>query len=211
MAVENALAWMNACHDKNQIRFIFGVNSYDHCAKILHRKDMFGSKIQVQVESNARVGVCDTVTKMSRHADGDIVVLSSDDFIAPVGWDSHLYLQFVNFDGALIVNDGYKIGTNIIPLPVVSKSFLKKLNGIMYHPAYYHYYSDQELFDVVTSLGEFKDLRGSGSPQFNHIHWSFRGGRKKDEFDVRNNTRWGEDKRMYEKRKTLSVKEKLKL
>jgi hypothetical protein len=81
----------------------------------------------------------------------------------------------------------------------------------LYSPWYHHYFSDQELHDIVVELKLVKDLRGTPSPAFRHLHWSFQG-RKKDEFDVRNDKHfWADDYATYHKRKSLSVEEKIKL
>ncbi len=171
----------------------------------------------VVITDPKQTGVTFTATKMTTHPvidtlrNDDIVVLASDDFSAPKGWDLHLVEQYKgDFNGALIVNDGYKKGTNIVPLPVVSVGFLRRLNNIVYHPAYHHFYSDQEFFDIVTEIGQVKDLRGTDAPVFNHKHWSF-SGRDRDEFDDRNTRHWDADKALYEKRRNLTLAEKLTL
>ena len=51
------------------------------------------------------------------------------------------------FDGTIIFNDGnpdrYKA---IITIPILTGRLLKKLNGIVYHPAYKHNWADQEFY-----------------------------------------------------------------
>ncbi len=128
-------------------------------------------------------------TRLSRYAkvylNRDIFVLASDDFDVQQGWDDHLIEQFDGFDGALIVKDGYKPKTNIIPIPIMHRKMMERLNWIIYHPAYRHFFSDQELYYIVQELGNVKELRGTDTHLFSHKHWTF-GGRQKDEFDIRN-------------------------
>lgn len=221
VAYANAQRWMAAATNKAQVVFWFGVNTEADFAALAHAEihtGMLDSRYsRMSLFKNARQGVTDTVTKMTRQAyhslvnNKDIFVLASDDFSAPPGWDEHLQNQFgYEWDGALIINDGYKPETNIIPMPVVSGAVLKRLNGILYHPAYHHFYSDEELFYVATELKLVKNLRGGDAPKFEHKHWSF-SGRRKDGFDERNQIKWDHDKAVYLKRKALSVEEKLKL
>ena len=213
VAIENATDWDKKSVGKDAV-FVFGTNSKQDTDALFEGRF---ERAEFYTFPCARPGVCETVTRMIKHElnefeinDDSIVVLASDDFEAPDHWNAHLIEQFKDFDGALIVEDGYKVDTNIIPLPVVSGAFLKKLNGIIYHPDYYHFFSDQEFFELVTEMKAVKNLRGTGALKFSHKHWSF-GGRKKDAFDLRNNIRWREDKATYERRQKLSIEEKLKL
>lgn len=220
-AYANAKKWMASATTPRQVEFWFGVNSDADKAALMQAEintGMLDSRYsQCYLYKNARQGVTYTATKMSRLAatkikDEDILVLASDDFTAPPGWDEHLRNQYAYaWDGALIVHDGYKPETNIIPMPVVSGSVLRLLNGILYHPAYHHFYSDEELYYVATELKRVKNLRGTDAPKFEHKHWSFNGARQKDQFDARNQTKWDHDKAVYLSRKALPVEEKLKL
>lgn len=175
--------------------------------------------VEVSVHENCRQGITHTATLMTRHLikdsncnDGDIVILASDDFTCEKGWDEHVRNQFsFSWDGVLIVRDGYKFDVNIVPIPVLSAKCLRRLGGVIYSPHYFHFYSDEELYYIAMELGIVKNLRNTDAPLFAHKHWSFNGARQKDKFDERNNTKWNEDKATYDRRKTLSVEEKLKL
>ncbi len=204
IALTAANGWLSNAADPKNVEIFFGVNKPEHVEVLGHHAYLFES---------ARPGVTATATCLTRLFGGsrnDIIVLASDDFTCEKGWDAHLESEFSTFDGALIVNDGYKVGTNIIPIPVVCGSFLDRLNGILYHPTYNHFFSDEELFYVVQEIRNVKDLRGTKSPLFAHKHWSF-GGRKKDEFDHRNNKWWDEDKKTFEARKGFPLEKKLEL
>ena len=206
--------------DGDDFEIKFGVNDEAHF-DILTGCDTgcaFDFKFSVHLELDARPGITHTATRMSVSASGEyagIYILASDDFEAPKGWDTHLKEQFKDFDGALICNDGYKPGTNIIPIPIMGAGMMKSLRGIIYHPEYHHFFSDQELFDVVNELNPknhcVRDLRATKASQFRHRHWSFSGGRKKDNFDLRNNGWWKEDEETYKRRLGLSVEEKLRI
>ncbi len=218
VALNRAKEWRDRCADQSQVHFWFGVNvaSYeDGCAVDFAFKGKAGYSV-----FDAGPGVTDTATQMTQElidpfnedhvSDKEVVVLASDDFEVPQGWDAHLVEQFKDFDGALIVNDGYKRGVNIIPLPIVSGACLRKLNGVVYNPAFHHFFSDQEMHDICQELKIVKDLRGSDAPAFSHKHWSF-GGRDRDVHDMRNTEWWTEDKKTYDLRKDWPVSEKLKL
>ena len=77
----------------------------------------------------------------------DIIIIGADDFDCPKHWDSILHDCFKKYDGSIIFNDGnpdrFKA---IVTIPVLTGRLLKKMNGIVYHPAYMHNWADQEYF-----------------------------------------------------------------
>ncbi len=212
VAMENALKWKAAAAEPSSVAFYFGINDARQLSLFIDGPVL----PRVRVYEGARQGVTHTATEMSQWIsksdtpDDHIVVLASDDFDVPYHWDKHLREEFNSWNGALIVDDGYKVDTNIIPLPVLSMDCLRRLNGIIYNPAYNHFYSDEEFFYICEELQIARNLRGTGAPKFKHAHWSFNG-RKKDEFDLRNNAKWDEDQKTYKARKSLPIAEKLKL
>lgn len=230
VAAQGYMAWLHKATDPNSVKFHLLVNTQQegqelHACETESKLSGLTVAHEVVVIPSTRQGVTFTATRMLRmmlnntwqnyegrpYEDQDIFVLASDDFTCEPGWDEHLRNQYnFSWNGVLIVNDCYPVSTNIIPMPVVSGSVLRRLNGILYNPAFFHFYSDEELFYIATELKLIKNLRGTPSPEFKHLHWTF-GGRKKDSFDERNNARWDADKKMYEARKALPVEEKLKL
>lgn len=211
VAVKRATEWV--LRSSTPTEFHFGVNTIEH-ADLLDKQSGNFNRSTVTIP-DVPTGVTATAIELTEASmqymtDGDAVVLASDDFEAHAGWDKTVAEECARHPGPIIFNDAYAHGTNIIPIPVVSFELLKKLNGILYHPAYHHFFSDQELFDVFMGMGNVKNLRGVGPVTFTHKHWSF-GGRDRDEFDVRNTQKWDQDKATYEKRKSLPLAEKLKL
>lgn len=212
-ALARAKEWESRAVGACRVAFVFGANddisSYpgELCQPI-------GRAIARVAPTGTVKGVTHSATILSRSArlanDNDIVVLASDDYEAPQAWDQHLVDQLDDHDGSVIVNDGYKSETNIIPIPVMSGATLRRLNGIIYHPAYHHMFCDQELYDIVAGMGAYKNLRGTAAPIFHHRHWTFNG-RDRDHHDMRNTEWWNEDKATYERRRTLPLAEKLKL
>ncbi len=204
VALTAANGWLSNATNPKNVEIFFGVNKPEHVDVLGHHAYLFES---------ARPGVTATATCLTRLFGGsrnDIIVLASDDFTCEKGWDEHLESEFKDFDGALIVNSTYAPKTNILEIPVVSGSFLDRLNGILYSPIYHHFFSDQELFDIVMEIGNVKNLRGTSAPKFKHLHWSFQG-RKRDEFDIRNNGWEKEDRATYELRKNWPLEKKLEL
>ncbi len=217
IAVERAAQWRERCDCSDKVSFWFGINKPEQIDEMKALSEQECGRYSYFV---AKDGVTDTATKMTRALlanpgnckDSDIVILASDDYEVEQGWDTYLMAQFSDFNGMLIANDceHYTPKTNIIPIPICSGAFLKRMNGVLYHPAYSHFFSDEELYSVVMEIGNVRDRRSTGDLRFQHRHWSFQG-RTKDVFDLRNNAWWAKDKATHEARKSLSLEEKLKL
>lgn len=211
VAIAQANKWREAAGADSSSEYFqiqFGINDE------AHRKP-FEDAGESYAWYDVRPGVCATATRMSRAVsamceDSDIIVLASDDFTVPVGWSEYLREQYIGFDGALIVNDGYKIETDIIPLPILSGKLLKRMNGVIYNPVYHHVFSDNELYDIVSEMRLVRNRRDSEAPKFAHKHWIY-GARKKDEFDRRYDTWWAEDEKLFRKRKAWPIEKKILL
>jgi len=147
--------------------------------------------------------------------DNDIIILSSDDFFAPIDWDLYLFDQFNDFAGCLFVNDGYQDPYNLgyrpsITIPIMTFKCLKLLNKAIYHPSYTHMFSDTELYFNVRDLGVLKDNRINDNTLFEHRHFVL-GKRSKDSNDEAYHINWENDHDNFVKRLSLNVLERIKI
>ncbi len=142
-----------------------------------------------------------------RLKDTDLVILASDDFIPPKSWDTWAKKQLRDKCACLVVRDGYQVG-GAVTIPIMTYGCLRRLNHVIYHPEYYHQYSDAELYEVLRSLGMMIKLRGKEHPLFEHKHWA-NGKRKLDEYDNICNKKGGVDEKTYQRRQKLPVEKRL--
>ena len=145
-------------------------------------------------------------------SDKDIVIFASDDFHPMDSWDTALYKEYVNFDGGLQVND--KNGAqakDIVTIPIMAYSTLKKLNHIIYHPVYNHCWSDNELHLNLKEMGLLRDISVT-KPEiyFNHKHF-VNMGREKDKSDEHNMLTNFTGNNIWKIRQTISLEERLKV
>lgn len=138
----------------------------------------------------------------------DIVILASDDFFAPKDWDKWVKEQLDNYNGCLLVNDGYQFG-GCVTIPIMTYECLKRLNHIIYHPVYQHLWSDAELYDNLKHLKMLKDLRKT-SPLFEHRHWA-NGKRKFDPHDTKSHASAHSANQSYDKRMKLGLEARFKM
>lgn len=223
MAAARARLWIERSRnglESANFRIFFGVERGLDTAPL--RSIGFAHATILQVDSPC-TGVCHPVTMMTRGfdiPDDDAVILASDDFEpspaqgAGPTWDEQVLGFFAENQKGCLLDDGYKTGFNIVAIPVLSGKILRRLNGVVYNPAYHHFFSDQELHDILSGMGEICNRRDAGrlaSPLFVHKHYSHGGLRARDQHDHNNDGNWSADKTLYETRKHWTTEDKLKL
>jgi hypothetical protein len=207
--------WLERSSNKDIITHV-AVNSQAD-ANIV--KQVLGKNDEVIIVTSDRKGVCYPSYMLSSRLEAnqnDIVVFASDDFTPPNQWDIYLNSKLNNKQGALFVRDGYQApdSSNMlhpcITIPIMTYGCLEKLNKVIYHPAYYHMFSDCELYLNLKDLGLLIDNRMTDTTIFEHHHWAG-GKRSADQNDQNYNSKWAEDDIMWKKRNLMSVEERLKV
>jgi len=154
------------------------------------------------------VAATNALTQSVKTSPGDILILVSDDFFAPAEWDTWIREQFKGFHGCLLVKDGYQAG-GCVTIPILDHHCFLALNRIIYHPSYFHQYSDAELWHNLKELGMIKNIRKTkGSPIFEHRHW-VNAKRKADKFDNTGNSHGGADTKNYNNRMKMPLAKRL--
>lgn len=145
------------------------------------------------------------------HGD-DIVIFASDDFYPMKDWDSAVIRELSDFNGCLVVND--KLNANqhtIVAIPIMTYDCLVQHGKVIYHPAYGHAFSDQELYDDMVEMKMMKDI-ASIKPEvfFEHRHWtSHNPNRSKDDSDTYQGNKHYEERYMYERRKKFTLADRI--
>jgi len=148
--------------------------------------------------------------------DNDLIIVVSDDFYPPDGWDEHLIGKLKDKCSCYFVNDGYQnpdgdnSGLNkSITMPVMTFSCLKKLNKILYSLDYVHFYSDTELYNNLLALGLLIDDRINDKTIFKHKNWAVGDGRKADKYDSEYNVFMYQDRHTYIRRESMDVNDRI--
>lgn len=222
MAADRAKIWIErscAGMRSSNCHIVFSVEPRDDAGPLRKLRDDFQA-ITVFTSASPYPGVCHSATTLTQRFDvgeKDVVVLASDDFEPSAAteftkrhWDSAIEKFFAENKHGCLLDDGYKSGTNIVSIPIVSGALLKSLGNVLYNPHYHHFYSDQELHDILTEMDEIVDLRDKEVPLFKHLHWSFNG-RTRDLHDSRHQEAWRRDRATYESRKSLPLARKFEL
>jgi len=105
--------------------------------------------------------------RAAERAQGDILVVVSDDFGCPPEWDADLAAIFgERLDLAVLVDDG--LGARIMTLPILGRELYRQL-GYVYHPAYHGQFVDEDLTETARALGVLVEAR---QLLFPHRHFS---------------------------------------
>lgn len=205
--------WMQKANNKENIKTWVAVNWQQH------KDELKDYPVDVQVVNTDKIGVCypsyQLSSKLECEKDSDIVVFASDDFLPPDNWDTYLINKFEGKDGCLFVPDGYQLedSSNMIDpcitIPLMTYGCLRKLNKVIYHPAYNHMFSDNELHLNCKESGMIINGYHDGI-QFLHVHHSS-GLRQTDQADAHYHSKWQVDQQTWNKRKLLTLEERLKV
>ena len=207
--------WIERADRTDNIKTRVAVNWEEH-------KDFIDKNYPVDetmVVKTDKIGVCYPSYQLSSTQecldDSDIIVFASDDFLPPNNWDTYLINKLNGTDGCLFVPDGYQLedSSNMIDpcitIPLMTYGCLKKLNMVIYHPAYNHMFSDNELFLNCKEMGMIINGFHDGI-QFLHVHHSA-GLRATDQADSHYHSKWIVDQDMWNSRKKMTLEERLKI
>ncbi len=212
--------WINRADNPSNIQTYVAVNWKEHADQL---RDYLNKNFLITLNTS-KIGVCypsyqlssGLGTKFGIADDEDIVVFASDDFMAPQGWDTYLIEKLKGKEVGLMVRDGYQLpdSSNMlhpaITIPIMTYGCLKKLNMVIYHPAFNHMFSDCELYNNLKDLNLLYDDRLNDTTTFEHLHYAA-GKRNADDADKAYNNKWKEDELTWNTRKVMSVEERIKI
>ena len=208
--------WMERSTNKDITTHVCINDFFTKEEKAIVRKAI-GETGEILEINQTRFGVCQKAYELSSKLeanDDDIVVFASDDFLPPNDWDNYLINKLKDKQGCLMVRDGYQLpdSSNMlhpcITIPIMTYGCLKQLNKVIYHPAYFHMFSDCELYLNLKDLGLLIDDRLTDATVFEHHHYAA-GKRNPDQNDVNYNVKWIDDDKTWKTRLQMDVKERL--
>lgn len=215
MFKENYSKWVESAKDFSKVDVYVAVNTDEQKEEIL--KDFPNISI-ITIGDN--LGVCKPIYEITKDLEGndcDIVIGFFDDVSCIPNWDVFLLKYYENFSGALLINDGVQVPDEksrliAISMPVMDMATLKKLNKIIFHPEYKHYFADNEVYFNLKELDLLWDIRVEDSTTFQHEHYWIINKRKLDAIDQQIIDNCGNfDRSIYEKRMKLPLEKRLEV
>lgn len=140
----------------------------------------------------------EAINKGALIADGDILIVVSDDTDCPEHWDKILTDAIgQSRDFVMKTDDG--IQKRIITMPIMDRAYFNR-DGYIYNPIYTHSWCDTELTEVAHLR---KRVITRMDIKFPHNHYSVIG-EKPDELYQRNDLTHDRDRPIYQKRKLIN-------
>lgn len=109
--------------------------------------------------------IVDAVNNATKETTGDIIVVMSDDFGCPDGWDQ-IITDAMPLDLPAVIQVKDTIQDSIVTLPILNRMMFEKL-GWVYFPRYFSMFADNDLTESAKVHGELIKL----DVVFEHRHW----------------------------------------
>lgn len=176
MALSTAKKWVGNSYNPNDIEYLLSVD-YDDSSVVdyIHNFSYTGVKFVTGHNSSA----IEAINKAAGVSSGDLIVVVSDDFDCPEGWDT-LLIEALQGKSDFIVKTIDGIQKTLITLPIMDRAYYNRF-GYVYHPSYQHMHSDEEMTMVGFMLGKTITL----PIEFKHNHYSI-GAMQKDAINKKN-------------------------
>lgn len=151
----------------------------------------------VTVRVNVNKGAIEAINRAANIAQGNILIVVSDDTACPVNWGLRLLAAIGDKkDFVLKTDDG--IQRTMVTMPILDMAYLER-DGYIYNPIYDHLFADKEFSDVAYARKRVIKKMGL---KFPHKHYS-RTGQAPDEVHLKNELTYEPGKRIYLERKKI--------
>jgi len=177
-----AQKWLSLAENRANIEYIMCLDESD---PLLHLYESGNPVSQIKRLVKDNKNMIEAANHGAAASTGDILILVSDDFDCPPGWDTWL-LNTVGdrTDFSLKVPDGYTKNYYLRTIPILDRTYYNRF-GDIYNPVYTHMYCDTEATTVAVMLGKLIFIPDEGNPVFRHLHYT-RGLSPKDHINTKN-------------------------
>jgi hypothetical protein len=195
-AAEAIREWHAGFSGKNQIEHLLSVDEDDAW---LEDYRALAQRAGVGLVVGRNRSLVDAANRAARAVAGDFLIVVSDDFGCPPGWDLALAgIAGERRDIAILVNDGSPTSSRLMTLPIVGRALYERL-GFLYHPDYFSMFADDDITGTARARGALVAAPGLLFP---HRHYSF-GLAEADPTYLRQNAldKWWLGWRLFERRR----------
>jgi hypothetical protein len=193
MAFDTAKQWLDKTISSDNIEYILSLSAHDPKLEDYYR--LFAELPFVQIIQDDNPTMIVSVNNAAKLAKGNLIVVTSDDFDCPDGWDVSLILATQYIEDFVLKTDD-DIQPTLITLPIMDKAYYNQF-GYVYYPGYEHLFCDTELAAVAF----MQDKLYRVPLTFHHRHHS-RGESPKDEVSEKNDATWEQGRKLFLSRKT---------
>jgi hypothetical protein len=161
--------WRGAASGEHSIEHLLSVDDDD---ADLPAYEARAGELKIGLVKGPNRTLVEAANRAAERAGGDVLIVVSDDFGCPRGWDQSLAaILGGRRDQAVLVDDA--LGARIMTLPILGSDLYRRL-GYVYHPAYHGQFVDEDLTETARALGALIEAK---TLVFPHRH--FMAGRAK--------------------------------
>lgn len=153
-----------------------------------HKMAYINNNINFIVNDNR--SAIDAINNAAKVSTGDILIVMSDDFHAPLDWGKKI-IEATKGKTDWIAKTPDGIQKWIITMPIMDRVYYNRF-GYIYHPEYLHMFCDTELTCVADLTGRKIVI----DIPFVHNHYST-GRSQKDEVSVKADTTWNQGESLF--------------
>jgi len=180
--------WVLKMSGTNEYEYILSIDVTDPKAEAYLRGAFRGPKNKIIINDNNNV--VQAANEAAKVANGDIIVLISDDFECFDNWDIAIVDALKGKSGVLKTYDNTQRW--IVTLPIMTRDYYEE-QGHIYYPSYQHMFCD---CDQTHKADLQKKLIIRNDIVFKHNHYSV-GGQPKDAVNVKADGTWAQGERIY--------------
>lgn len=190
-ALQTVNLWKSRASGQHKIEHVLSIDHSDPELENYKRQDYEGWTMILIADNDCAV---QATNKAASKCSGDILVMLSDDFECPQGWDNCIVNAFAEMGD----RHGYVLKTYdglqkwLVTLAIMDRKYYEE-QGYFYYPSYKHMFCDTEMTHKAELEGKLikrLDL------VFPHKHYSTNGG-KEDETTKRANATWNQGEQIY--------------
>lgn len=179
--------WLKNSTSIEELEIVISIDTDDPTATEYYR--LF-EDINVLIIKNENRSAVNAINRAARVSRGDILIVVSDDFDCPYGWDKQLLEATKGkFDWIAKTPDG--IQKWIITIPIMDRVYYNRF-GYIYFPEYVHMFCDTEITCIADLTGRKIEL----NIPFIHNHYST-GRSVKDEVSVKADLTWNQGEALF--------------
>ncbi len=163
-AGDTVAEWLGKRSGRHEVEYILSIDRSDRqIAEYRRLAERHGARLIINRNRNS-VQACNRAALV---ATGDLLIMVSDDFGCPEGWDDALAGAIGDRrDVAVLVDDG--IGARTMTLPIIDRAYYRR-SGYLLFPGYAHMYCDNDLEEVSRRLGKLIDAKHLVFPHRHYI------------------------------------------
>lgn len=176
--------WMSRVYNPDTIEYHLMIDSDDPL------RDEYHSPPNGYFHEKCNKSAIGAINKTLPYANGNLIIIISDDFDCPINWDIQL-LEALDGEEDFVVKTQDLQQPWLITLPIMDRTYADRF-GYVYHPYYLHMFSDTEMTHVAHMLGRVIELPIT----FPHNHYTT-GKTKKDAVNEKNDATWDQGESLY--------------